>query len=51
MAPLHRLSSESAKGANKAPRNPPSSFLISCFTFSVTTGDSGNKNKKMLKVI
>ena len=25
-----------AKGANKAPRNPPSCFFISCFTVSVT---------------
>ena len=27
---------EVAKGANKAPRNPPSCFFISCFTVSVT---------------
>ena len=27
---------EAAKGANKAPRNLPSCFLISCFTVSVT---------------
>ena len=26
---------EAAKGANKAGRNPPSCFLISCFTVSV----------------
>ena len=24
---------EAAKGANKAPRNPPSRFFISCFYF------------------
>ena len=27
---------EAAKGGNKAPRNPPSLFFISCFTVSVT---------------
>ena len=44
---------EEAKGANKAPRNPPSCFFISCFTVSVTpsinTPESSNDIITLIK--